>query len=62
MVKKSCDKDKHIPKYESLFNGNVKEKIEIARQFKQNINMREKEKRVKIKDFLYHLNCTLYTG
>ena len=47
MVKKSCDKDKHIPKYESLFNGNVKEKIEIARQFKQNINMREKEKELK---------------
>ena len=35
------NKEKTIPKYESLFYGNVKEKIEIARQFKQNMKIRE---------------------
>ena len=35
------NKEKTIPKYESLFFGNVKEKIEIARQFKQNMKIRE---------------------
>ena len=33
--------EKNVPEYEKLFNGNVKEKIEIARKFKQNMKIRE---------------------
>ena len=35
------NKEKTILKYEGLFYGNVKEKIEIARKFKQNMKIRE---------------------
>ena len=38
------NKEKTIPKYESLFYGNVNEKIEIARKFKQNMKIRENVK------------------
>ena len=32
---------KEIPKYEKLFNGTVKEKVLIARLFKQNMDIKE---------------------
>ena len=34
-------KEKIIPKYESVFNGNVQEKIEIAKKSKLNMKIRE---------------------
>jgi hypothetical protein len=41
--------EKMIPKYDKIFYGNVKEKIEIARKFKQNMKIRENVKENKKK-------------
>ena len=42
--KKKESNDEHIPKYENILDGNVKEMIEIARIMQENMKIHEKVK------------------